>query len=203
MDAYQNAREIYNELGNVARVALTSSDIGACFGHFGEHEIALRYHQEAKETARECSDDSVLGIIQHNMGSAFEHLGRPEEAIDAFVEATVCHERSGDLRRLAYSIECLYFAALRFNVQHLFTEQAVRQLVRVIEIYWITGVNEQFVMSRTLTLCAQAFIEVFGEKAVACASEDPTLQRIDWAEAVVSQINQLKQCYRDLGLRTE
>ena len=79
----------------------------------------------------------------------------------------------------------------------------MRQLIHVLEIYWITGVDEQFVMSRTLTVCAQVFVEVFGERAVARASEDPTLQRTDWAETIVSQIHQLKQCYRDLGLRAE
>jgi hypothetical protein len=46
-------------------------------------------------------------------------------------------------------------------------------------------------------------VEVFGDKAEARAREDPTLQRIDWAETVVSQIEQLRQIYRDLGLRTE
>jgi hypothetical protein len=133
-----------------------------------------------------------VGIVLHNIGSCLEHLDRVDEAIGAFEEAAQCHESTGDLQRFADTIESLYYVVLRFNVRQHFTERALERLVRVLEIYWATGIDEQFRIVRCLTLCAQFFCGVFGSEAIARANKEPTLQRIGRSGAVASQINRIQ-----------
>src|SRR5205085_6181228 len=78
---YEQALEIYQELGEVRGVSVTQNAMADVLSHLGKPQEALVFYEQSLRTKQELGDVRGIGVTQHAMAGLLVQLGRPQEAL--------------------------------------------------------------------------------------------------------------------------
>src|SRR6266700_1967393 len=98
---YQQALEIYQELGDVSGVAATQHTMAGVLRQLGKPQEALALYEQALRTYQELGDVRGVAATQNAMADVLSQLGKPQEALALYEQALRTKQELGDVREVA------------------------------------------------------------------------------------------------------
>ena len=105
--SWQGALEIYQEIENQARIALSFNNLGLVYNDLGQYEKALDFHQRSLAIQREIVNQAGVADSLNNLGLVYKNLGQYEQAIDYHQRSLVIKEEIGNQASIADSLNNL------------------------------------------------------------------------------------------------
>ncbi|MBX2861920.1 MAG: tetratricopeptide repeat protein [Leptolyngbyaceae cyanobacterium MAG.088] len=96
-ETLQQALEIYQQTGNLARIANVLEHIGVLYQYIGDYPAALQYHEESLVISRELDNPINEAISLGNIGIVYERLGDYSQALE-YHEASLALKRDAGNR---------------------------------------------------------------------------------------------------------
>lgn len=127
---YHKARDLNEEIGDQAGVALTLNEIGTLVKRQGDVQKSLEYYKQAMEIASQAGDTAQVANSMNNMGIVFDVTGQLDKAMQYFKESAGMKERMGDINGLTYNLDNMGMVTAK---QGKFEESA-RYFKRAIEL---------------------------------------------------------------------
>ena len=102
--AFQQARALYDTVGDRAEVGLTLSNLGTTYRNLGQYREALEHYREALALRLAIGDRAGEANTRLNLGALHHDLGQYREALDATEQALAIHQAVGNRRAEATAL---------------------------------------------------------------------------------------------------
>ncbi|NEO25994.1 MAG: tetratricopeptide repeat protein [Kamptonema sp. SIO4C4] len=195
LQSWEQALEIYREIGNRKGEANSLGNLGLAYRNLGEYQQAIDYFQQSLTIFQEIGDRQGEGASLGNLGTAYDSLGEYQQAIDYYQQSlTIAREignRNGEGNSLmglgnAYSSLGEYQQAIDYYQQSLTIARAIGD--RSGEANSLMNLGNAY---RNLGQYQQA-IDYYQQSLT-------IFQEIGYREGEGNSLNNLGLAYRNLG----
>jgi len=107
MENFERARDLFEEVGDVAGLAGTLDDMGRVHWLQGDLDTALKLHEEGLELRRELGRPRSVALSLSRIGAIHVIRGNFEPALETLQESLDLRRETGDLRGVAESLNAL------------------------------------------------------------------------------------------------
>ncbi|MFZ1025588.1 MAG: tetratricopeptide repeat protein [Limnoraphis robusta] len=104
LQSFQQALEIYREIGNRQGEANSLGNLGITYRSLGQYQKAIEFYQQQLTIAREIGDRKGEGASLNNLGIAYNSLGQYQKAIEFHQQWLTIAREIGDRRGEANSL---------------------------------------------------------------------------------------------------
>jgi len=108
---FEEARRLFDSIGDRASIATTLNYIGQVYNIFGQTQKALDYYNQALPLMRAVGDKGGEAIALYNIAQAYDNLGDAEKALDYYNQALPLYRAVDDANGEAltsYNIGAVY-----------------------------------------------------------------------------------------------
>jgi CHAT domain-containing protein len=215
LQSWQQALEIYREIGDRAGEGAALGNLGNAYADLGQYQRAIEFYEQALAIAREIGDRAGEGRALGNMGVLRANQNQPELAI-AFLKQSVKVREAirGDIRGLAPDLQQSYvdtvagtyrrLADLLLSQGRILEAQQVLELLKVEELREFTGERARVTTEGiVLTEIEQQVIDkhdslvAFGQTLNECQQSqcDRLNQLLDERELLTREFNETVQSF--------
>lgn len=101
LNALSEAKQLFEEAGNVARIAVTLNNIGQIYSSQGKLEQALEYCKKALDLYEQIGETTDIAVSLENLGVIYYSQGGLEQALNNFMQAASLFKQLGNGNNLA------------------------------------------------------------------------------------------------------
>jgi CHAT domain-containing protein/Tfp pilus assembly protein PilF len=96
LKTFQQALDIFREIGERPGEGATLSNIGAVYSNLGQYPQALKNYQQALAIHQEIDDKAGEGTTLSNIGVVYRSLGQYPQALENYQQALAIHQEIGN-----------------------------------------------------------------------------------------------------------
>jgi CHAT domain-containing protein/tetratricopeptide (TPR) repeat protein len=94
--AYEQALQIYREIGNRADEGIVLGEMGIAYAYLGDYQKAIEFFQQGLAIAKQIGDKASVGAALGNLGNAYYSLRDYQKAIDFYQQRLAIARETGD-----------------------------------------------------------------------------------------------------------
>jgi len=96
LQSYQQALDIYQEIGDEAGEGSTRNNIGVAYARLNQNELALEFLKQALVIRKEIADQTGEGTSLLNLGWVYDNLNQVEQALEFYQQALAIRKELDD-----------------------------------------------------------------------------------------------------------